>query len=403
MANASVPIPPPGGNPSPLTPADTRPEKPYPGFPLFAHQSGRWAKKIRQKLVYFGKVSDGWQAALEKYQAERDYWHAGKRPPENPDGLTVSRLCDHFYAAKKQRQDAGEITERTLNEYESTCTILTAAFGRNRMVSDLSAQDFAKLREQFTKRVGPVRLVNEITRVRGVFKFGFDNNLIDKPMRFGSEFARPSKKVLRLHRADKGAKLFTADEIKKLTTAAAVQMRAMILLAINAGLGNSDVSALNRSHITGDILEFPRPKTGVDRRAILWPQTVAAIAAAAESRPKPKDSADADAVFITKYGQRWATGSQSTAVGLQFSKLAKAESIDRDGVNFYSLRHTFRTVADAAGDQRAIDRIMGHESGHISTAYVERIDDKRLRKVADHVHRWLFGKAMGKARKAGEK
>lgn len=31
------------------------PEKPYADFPLFAHQTGRWAKKVRVKMRFYGR------------------------------------------------------------------------------------------------------------------------------------------------------------------------------------------------------------------------------------------------------------------------------------------------------------------------------------------------------------
>jgi integrase len=59
-------------------------------------------------------------------------------------------------------------------------------------------------------------------------------------------------------------------------------------------------------------------------------------------------------------------------------------------LGFYTLRHTFRTVADGAKDQPAADHIMGHEVAHMSSVYREGISDERLRAVADHVHAWLL-------------
>ena len=59
----------------------------------------------------------------------------------------------------------------------------------------------------------------------------------------------------------------------------------------------------------------------------------------------------------------------------------------RTGLGFYTLRHTFRTVADEAKDQPAADFIMGHESPHKSSVYRETISDERLKAVSDHVRK----------------
>jgi integrase len=170
----------------------------------------------------------------------------------------------------------------------------------------------------------------------------------------------------------------------------------MVLLGLNAGFGNHDVATLPISALDLDSewIDFPRPKTGIARRCPLWPETVAALRAVLAERPAAKDEADADLVFIQKSGRRWlyfTPKSRTDMVSWAFFELLKACGCYRKLLGFYTLRHVFRTVADAARDPVAIDLIMGHTDATMGGQYRERIDDSRLRAVAEHVHSWLFG------------
>jgi len=111
----------------------------------------------------------------------------------------------------------------------------------------------------------------------------------------------------------------------------------------------------------------------------------------AARRPAPKDEAHAGLVFVTKYGLPWAKDTADQTLAKEFGKLLKSLKINgRKGLGFYTLRHTFRTVADEAKDQPAVDYIMGHEVPHMSSVYRETIDDARLCAVAEFVRLWLY-------------
>jgi integrase len=424
-------------------PASGRPEKPYPEFPLYAHPLGYWAKKIKGELCYFGRwgrIVDGkmqvlpddgaWKEALELYKSQVDDLQAGRKPRAKGEGLTVGELRGRFLTVKSRALDAGEITVRTYAEYRATADRLLSLLGENRSVDNLASDDFEALRADIAKHCGPVRLGNEVQRVRTVFKYAYNAGLIDKPVRFGPGFVKPSKHVLRKHRAKNGKRMFEATEIRALVDAASPEMRAMILLGINAGFGNHDCGTLPLSplDLEGGWVKFPRPKTGIERRCPLWPETVEALKAAIAKRPTPKEAADADLVFVTKYGHRWVRtqGPKHTPIDSvlqEFGKLLKRpqcpacgrlqigaepkkcggcnwkpsegqewSSIHRDGLGFYALRHTFRTVADATKDFPAIRLIMGHADESIDDVYREEIDVSRLQSVAEHVRVWLFGK-----------
>jgi integrase len=397
-----------------------RPKKPYPEFPLTPHAGGKWMKKIRGKIHYFGRWAnlvngkleriegDGWKEALEEYKAVADDLHAGRTPRVKSDGLTVAALCNRFLTAKLRKQAAGELGARMFQDYKEITDLIVSAFGKTRLVDDLVADDFEALRAKMTERWGPVRLGNAITRVKSVFKYGVENGLIEKAVRYGGEFKKPDKAVLRRHRAQNGEKMLEAGQLRAMVQGAIVvgeggphlvradtQLRAMILLGVNAGFGNHDCATLPRSALDLEAgwINFPRPKTGIGRRCPLWPETVAAIREALAARPEPKDEADADVVFLQPSGRPWVRvtkKSRTDNVSVHFCELLKKLGLHRDGVGFYTLRHVFRTVADAARDPVAIDLIMGHTDPSMAGHYRERVEDGRLLAVVEHVRRWLF-------------
>jgi integrase len=394
------------------------PSKPRPDFPLFPHQCGHWAKKIRGKMHYFGRWEDDPKGAkaLATFVAQKDDLLAGRTPRDRLDGFTVRDLLNKFLNSKKAQVERGDLKPRTFSDYHKVCARLHRVFGPGRTVADLGPTDFERLRVEIAKGRAAFTQKGQIIQTRVVFNYAHENGLIENPVRFGTAFNIPSAKEIRKARRARGARMFEAAEIRAILEHAPDPVRAMILLGVNAGFGNNDCSELQESDIDftdgREIIEFPRPKTGVLRRCPLWPETVAALKTAIATRIDAKDTDDAGCVFLTVRGRRLVRESladfdgaefkarrkvvsaQSNAVSREFAKALRAAGIDGRGRGFYTLRHVFRTVADERPDTPAIDRIMGHERpGDTSVYYRERIGDDRLRAVTDHVRAWLYADA----------
>lgn len=129
-----------------------------------------------------------------------------------------------------------------------------------------------------------------------IFRYGYRSKLLAKKAEFGVEFEKPSVKTLRQVRSAKVPQPFTAEQIQSLLKAAESHMKAMILLAINGGLGNTDLALLRAEAFDLEIgwLDYPRPKTVMPRRIPLWPEPVAAVRLAIDNRRPAKNEADAN-------------------------------------------------------------------------------------------------------------
>jgi integrase len=297
-------------------------------------------------------------------------------------------LCNEFLSNKDARLANGELSLRMRLSYGRICE-------RSQIVEDLRAGDFEKLRKSFAKGVGLVTLGNLIQHAKIVFKFAHDAELIPHPLRFGPNFKTPDKRRLRAERQAKPLKLFEAGDLRKIIDVAKPQLKAMILLGINCGFGQTDCSMLplTAMDLKTGWLNFPRPKTAVERRCPLWPETGAALQDSLANRRTPTDERLEGRFFINKLGSEYVrlkeNGTALDGISLEFGKLVRGLEIKG---TFYGLHHAFETIGGASRDQIATSAIMGHApaSNDMASVYRARIDDERLQAVVDHVRRWLW-------------
>lgn len=392
----------------------TRPDKPKKpkDFPLTPHPSGRWCKKVLGRLHYFGKWDDP-QGALNRWLDDKDDLLAGKTPRRLSTVVTLRELVNEFLTFKQGKLDNGELSPTTATTYYQTCEKLIDHFGKHHRIDDFRPEDFTTYRVKLANRLGLVSLKNEITRVRSLFKFALEMGRLEKPIRFGPGFSQPRKENIDKERNRKEKKLFTQDEIKKLLAAASPALRAMILLACNAGLGNSDLACLPLSAVdlmTGWV-DFPRPKNGKERRFPLWAETSNALEEVIANRPQAKQEEHQGLLFLTRCGAPWCKAVfkpseaqdekpifyNDDSITKEFKKLMKEAGFPkRKGIGFYTIRHLYETVAGDSRDQVATDYIMGHCDPSMAGIYREGVFDHRLEAVVKHVHAWLFGSAKKK-------
>jgi len=235
--------------------------------------------KIRGKFHYFG-TWDNPQAALDLYLDQKDDLHAGRPPRSDGDSLTLRELVNAFLASKRADMEMGRNSPRTFNDYHRVCSLLVNEFGAARAVSDIRPTDFERLYNKLALKYRLSTVGRHVTTARSVFKYAFDNfDHVARPVNFGSKFKVPSKADRRMEKArarqQNGRRMFAAEEIRSMLAGASDQLKAMILLGINGGLGNSDLAALPISalDLDGGWLDFPRVKTGIERRIPLWPET----------------------------------------------------------------------------------------------------------------------------------
>ena len=189
------------------------PGKPYPAFPLYAHRSGRWAKKIRGKTHFFGPWRDS-HKALTRYLAEKDDLEAGRKPQHSSatsdDVLTVEQMVSLYIEAKKLCVESGEMGRRTLQEYRTYGMRMIRVFGANTPIEQLGPQDFKRYRADLQKtHKSLATLAADVRKTLVYFNWAgpgaHGQGLIDRLPRFGDAMRPPSAAALVRERNAEGA------------------------------------------------------------------------------------------------------------------------------------------------------------------------------------------------------
>jgi len=370
----------------------SKPKKPYPTFPLTAMGNGYWCRKINGKIYYFGRWEDP-DGALKKHNEEYHYLKSGVAPPTHSDAWTVKALFDKYLTAQQKRVDNGEIASRTFESDLSDARIAADHLPKLKLVAALNPDDFQKLRDYLVGKYAPSAANTKITRIKSIFKYAFDMRFIEKPVFYGASFKAVPKRVLRKYKNAKPKPLFTPSQVNILLNSAAVEsgLRAMIWLAFNCGLNNSDFKGLEFRHIDlkSGWLDYARQKTGIQRRAKLLPETVSAIREYLKHRVRPKIQFE-QTVFITNKQNHWAHSSLSSS----FRDLIERINADdpTKPIPHGTLRY-FRHGLETFGSTEKVvcDTVMGHVTTGIGAEYRELIPDSKLEEVADNLRDWLNG------------
>jgi len=124
-------------------------------------------------------------------------------------GATVVGMVTGFLDSKQSKVERGDLSPRTLNQYVIAGKWLVDGIGRHRLIETIGPTDFTRLRNSFPAKWGTVFCDARIMHVRTMFKWAYENDVIDRPVKYGSDWSKTPKKKVGLEQQAKQSKEFT--------------------------------------------------------------------------------------------------------------------------------------------------------------------------------------------------
>jgi len=370
-----------------------RPKKPR-GFPLTINPNGQWSKKIDGKTIYFGTWEEK-DLALQKYYSYINERGESKGESRATTSITVGQIAMKFVEYKFTESEQKRISYATARKSRVLIKHFLQAIGIDAPVATLRPIDFTKAKNELGNNGLSIHRISEvIVKVKEMFRWAEQMDFISEVPKFGIDWKGRTKLTLEQQKRRESKFLSQQDvqTMMNIETSYNRQWKAIILIALNCAYGPKDISDLTFDNIKGEYISNHRSKTGIFRKAWLWPETIAAINEYLQherprfaSKAKPEFQ---DRVFLTSIGNTWVATSKNSIYSAINRVLLKLK--DKRLHIFYALRHTFRTIADETGDATAIRTVMGHVDNSVESHYINHISDERIKRVCEHVREWFY-------------
>lgn len=421
------------------------PPLPYPKFPLRPHRNGQWYKSVwhrqsrRSLQYYFGSWHDdpdgkramhdpdsGWLARKDAIHAGIDNVNVGTIVV-NPASMTLAELMGRFLQHKRAQVQAGELSPRTLGDYLAEIPLFVGFMKATAVVGGLRPEHFsAYMRDLInTRKLGRHGRKRVRAYINCFIAYGVANGWHTAPPT-GVDWKAPATDPASIRVAkqrdgidDYGTRIVTGEEMNRLLSRATPTYRALLLMAINTGLGPSDLARLRwrMLDLTNRRLDFPRGKNGQRRVGFLWKRTLRALErlkTLKRNRAALERDGTQALVFVSREGNALVRELDVTLTddqgmqrlvgvrvqnGISRTMHRMCRDLGLKGVSMYRLRHTFRTLASHARDAEAADLMMGHSGKGMRAIYDHsEVEWQRIQRVATVVrHRlWPGVQAVGK-------
>lgn len=414
-----------------------KPDKPWEGFPLYWHPRGYWMKK------YLG-IELRYEADADK-SFER--WEIDKKRMDDGDGAAQVRrrfllkdAINLYLTRQKQQMDDGEISPgrfakcRAELEHHLPKSVATKipldAFRATSPLDDGPSRRFRAIRAKAISR-GLNAAVKHIIIVRATLDYAVERKLM-LPPDYGDSFNPPSQSRIDKERherdAEHGDRLWDSGEIRKILGEADrvgrerktsrgikppynADIKAQILLALFAGFGSDDCSAVpeNAVNFKTGVVKFPRVKNGRPRLVILPKLALDAIRWSIKHREPASDEAFARLLFRTAGGSKCNIAASESddkgvkrvgrndTIGKNFTRLLKRIGLNKYRTGFKTLRACCRTMLVGSGvNDDVVAVIMGRKFNRpVDDFYIRGELRSEMFKASKHIESVLFKKQTG--------